>query len=128
MDKMKFSAFTWPNNPETFKIRAIREPEYTIDDDGKFNYTGIGPLCREFTGSGVFYGEYAHQYFNTLQTIMATGTAGNLVHPVWGTATVFLTGLEMQQESREGYVAYSFTFREADESGKIPALPEWQYG
>lgn len=127
MQKMKFKVFTWPNNPETFRIRMFREPEYTIDENGKYNYSGVGPFCREISGSGVFYGKYAYEDFNTLQAIMAIGTAGDLVHPIWGTIYAYLTGLEMQQESREGYVAYSFTFREADESGMIPALPEWQY-
>lgn len=101
---MKYKVFTWPNNPDTFKIRVIREPEYSIDENGRYHYTGLGPLCREFTGTGTFYGTLASQNFNTLQVIMANGTSGELVHPVWGTIDAFLTGLEVIQDARPDHV------------------------
>ena len=75
-------------------------------------------------GSGVFQGSKAVSNFNALSVIMATGQVGELIHPQWGTMSVYLTELKMQQESREDYIAYSFVFREADESGSIPKLPE----
>lgn len=124
MDKLKFRAFTWPENPEVFQIRAVMEPKYTIADDGTISYTGMGPLCRVITGSGVFHGVDARDDFNALAVLMAAAQAGDLVHPVWGTMNVMLTELEMKQESRADYVAYTFAFREADESGMIPQLPE----
>ena len=123
---MKYKVFSWPNQPDSFQIRVIREPEYTVDENGKFQYDGLGPLCREFTGTGSFYGELAYQHFNTLQVLMANGTAGDLVHPIWGTIKAFLTKLELLQDARTDYIAYSYTFREADESGMIPPLPQWQ--
>ena len=55
---------------------------------------------------------------------MATRTQGELFHPVWGTTTAYLTELEMSQSSRPEYIEYSFTFRETDEKGGIPMLPE----
>lgn len=124
MEKLKFRMFTWPENPETFHIEAVMEPQYTIADDGTISYTGMGPLCRIISGKGVFHGSSAAEKFNALSVIMATATAGELVHPVWGTINAYLTGLTMEQESREDCIAYTFTFREADESGKIPALPD----
>lgn len=124
MATMKYKTFTWMELPEVLRIRAVRAPEYEIDEDGRYNYTGLGPLCRIISGEGVFRGQYAYEYFNALQVLMAAGTAGDLAHSTWGTISCFLTEVEMGQESREGYVAYSFTFREADESGVIPALPE----
>ena len=123
MDKLKFRTFTWPENPETFHIQAVMEPEYTINGDGTIEYTGMGPLCRIITGKGVFQGARAVENFNALSVIMATSKAGDLIHPVWGTIYAYLTGLTMEQESREDCIVYTFTFREADESGMIPALP-----
>ena len=124
MATMKYKSFTWMELPETLRIRAVRAPEYEISEDGKYSYTGLSPLCRIISGEGVFRGEYAYEYFNALQVLLATGTAGDLEHSIWGTISAFLTEVEMGQDSREGYVSYSFVFREADESGLIPALPE----
>lgn len=124
MDKLKYKFWTWPENPEIFLIDAVMEPMYTVEDDGTIQYQGLGPLCRVITGSGVFHGADASEDFNALAVIMATGTAGDLVHPVWGTISAYLTGLKMEEGSRENYIAYSFTFREADESGTIPKLPD----
>lgn len=124
MDKLKYKFWTWPENPETFLIEAVRQPLYTVAEDGTISYEGLGPLCRVITGRGVFRGSDAVTSFNALAVIMATGTVGELVHPVWGTFSAYLTGLKMEEESRENYIPYSFTFREADESGMIPVLPE----
>lgn len=124
MDKMSFGVYDFQTNPDTFAISAVRSPQYAIDDDGNITYDGLGPLCRTITGSGVFTGKYAYEFFNGLAVVMATGTLGELKHPVWGVIKAYLTGLEMKQDSREDYVEYSFTFREADESGMIPQLPE----
>lgn len=124
MDRMQFKTFVWPENPETFRIRAVRSPRYTINDTQDYVYGGLGPMCRVISGSGVFCGEYAVQNYNTMQVLMANGTVGELKHPLWGTMKAFLTGLTMDMEGREGYIAYSFTFREADEEGIIPPLPE----
>lgn len=127
MTSMQYKIFTWKENPETFRIQAVRVPEYTINELGKYDYTGLGPMCRIISGSGVFRGKYAYEDFNTLQVLMANGVPGDLIHPIWGTISAYLTELEMSSESRENYVEYSFTFREADETGVIPALPsDWE--
>lgn len=124
MDRMQYKAFVWPENPETFRIQAVRTPRYTINETQDYVYDDLGPLCRIISGSGVFWGEYAVQNYNTLQVLMANGTVGELKHPLWGTIKAFLTGLTMDMEGREDYIAYTFTFREADEEGMIPPLPE----
>ena len=127
MDKMKYRMFTWPENPEEFGIYMVCEPQYQPNNIGQYEYTDIGPLCRVYTGSGVFFGPDAVEWFNALQVMMATRVPGELVHPVWGTAEVaYLTELRMAQESRPDYIKYSFTFREADEKGSIPKLPEYE--
>lgn len=123
-DKMKFQMFRWHENPERFGILAVCEPEYKENEYGSYDYTGIGPMCRVFTGGGVFCGESAVQQFNSLAVLMAVREQGELYHPVWGTTTAYLTQLEMTQQSRPDYIEYSFTFRETDEKGGIPWLPE----
>ena len=123
-DKMKFMMFRFPENPEEFRIYMVTEPEYRIDEYDQYEYTGLGPMCRVYTGSGVFTGPDAAQRFNALQVIMTTRSAGELYHPIWGTGMACLTELEMMQESRPDYVRYAFTFRGVDEKGSIPRLPE----
>ena len=129
-DKMRFQMFQWLENPEEFSIRMVVEPQYRLNDIGQYDYTGLGPMCRIYRGRGVFSGPYAVDQFNSLQVLMATRSAGELYHPVWGTGNVCLTELQMTQQSRPEYIEYSFTFRETDESGTIPWLPELeeQYG
>ena len=124
MERMKYKAFVWPENPESFRITAVRSPLYSIGDLGDYQYSGLGPMCRVISGKGVFCGEYAVQNYNTLQVLMGNGTAGELIHPLWGTISAFLTGLTMDMDGREEYIEYTFTFREADEEGMIPPLPE----
>ena len=125
MDKMKFMMFTWPENPEEFGISARCIPSYTPNESGGYDYTGITPVIRVFKGRGVFCGEDANRRFNALAVIMALGQQGELFHPIWGTTSAYLTELEMEQESRPEYIVYSFTFRETDENGGIPHLPEY---
>lgn len=127
MDKMKFRMFRWPENPEQFGIYMVCEPQYQLNSIGQYDYTGMGPMCRVYTGSGVFFGPDAVEWFNALQVLMSTRAPGELYHPVWGTSkAAYLTELQMAQESRPDYIQYSFTFREADEKGSIPRLPQYE--
>ena len=64
MDKMKYRMFTWPENPEEFGIYMVCEPQYQLNNIGQYEYTDIGPLCRVYTGSGVFFGPDAVEWFN----------------------------------------------------------------
>lgn len=123
MEKMKFENFIWPQNPEVFQVDAEMEPLYTIAPDGSIHYDGLGPLCRVIRGSGIFQGRNAAEYFNTLSVYMAAKLFGKLIHPIWGTFQVYLVELKMKQISREDYIEYAFTFREADPKGVIPMLP-----
>ncbi len=124
MDKLKFEHFTWLQNPEVFQVDAVMEPVYRVQNDGSVVYQGLGPLCRVIRGKGVFQGPDAVRHFNALSVYMAAKLFGSLIHPVWGTFKVYLVQLKMEQCSREDYLEYSFVFREADEKGMIPVLPE----
>ena len=84
----------------------------------------IVPSAVTRVGAGVLRGPDAVQQFNGLAVLMAVRERGELYHPVWGTTSAMLTELEMSQNSRPDYIEYSFTFRETDEMGMIPKLPE----
>lgn len=120
MTKMSFANFTWPNNPEQYEEICVREPVYVKREDGTEEYSGMGPVKRTITGSGAFFGSNAYANFKTLLGQLDLKEAGTLTHPVWGTRKGFLTELKSRMEPAENYVAYTFEFREADSSGKIP--------
>ena len=122
MDKMQFKTFIWPNNPEQYEVEAVRQPVYVKNEDGSDRFAGLGSLCRTMTGSGAFAGAGAYDSFKALQALMGEATSGALTHPVWQSSTVYLTRLKLRQEPLEDYVAYEFTFREADAAGTIPKL------
>lgn len=120
MDKMRFGTFTWPENPERYEETCVREPVYTQNTDGEAVFSGLGPIKRTMTGSGAFAGSGAYTHFKALEALIGQTTAAALIHPVWGTRNAYLMELHSTMEPREDYVAYTFTFREADSSGKIP--------
>lgn len=120
MNKMKFKTFSWPENPAEFHIRYLREPVYEVLEDKSVVFRGLGPVKRTFTGKGVFVGTGAYNSFKTLAALIPQGAPGTLEHPVWGSFSAFLMELNLSQEPRADYVAYDFTFREADSSGALP--------
>ena len=111
--KLVFKTFTWPENPENYREELVREPIYVQTGD-QWVFQGMGEPQRVITGSGTFYGPNAAENFKTLAALFSAGEAGPLTHPVWGTKTVYFTGLELTQSVEPEYVAYSFEFREAD--------------
>lgn len=121
MDKLKFKNFTWPRNPESYKTHYTRDLVYNEVSEGYFQLKGLGDLQRVITGSGVFTGENAFTDFKQLESLCYQTEAGWLIHPVWGKIAAFFVELEMIQEPRENYVAYSFKFLEATISGSEPA-------
>lgn len=121
MEKMSFKTFVWPQNPHTYREEYLREPIYLKNDLGYTVFDSMGAMRRTITGKGVFFGDTAFASFRALAALFADKTTGTLNHPVWGNRNVWFTALELTQEPRENYVSYSFTFREADSNGVIPA-------
>ena len=119
MNKLVFKNYVWPQNPDKYEQRLVREPVYTKGEDGAVSFS-MGPMKRTITGSGSFFGETAYGDFQALVKVFEENTFGGLVHPVFGTSRCFFTELELTTEPREDYVAYRFTFREADADGNIP--------
>lgn len=119
MDHLVYKGFTFPRNPSIYRQSYTRKPLFAEDETGRTVFIGLGGLKHIITGSGVFSGETAYEDFSQLAALCNQVLAGPLVHPVWGTVSAFLTELEMEQESRENYVAYSFTFQVADGNGVL---------
>ena len=119
MNKLVYKNFVWPQNPDVYEQRYVREPVYTKDEDGEIHFS-MGPMKRTITGSGSFFGETAYTDFLALAKVFEENSFGGLIHPVFGTYRCFFTELELTTEPRADYVAYRFEFREADSDGVIP--------
>ena len=120
MEKLKFRDFVWPQNPHTYRENYWRDPEYIRDVNGNESFTGLSGKRCVITGEGVFFGAGAYQNFLNLSSQLDDRTEGLLVHPLWGSRSVYFTRLEMTQEPRENYVSYRFTFVGSDPYGDIP--------
>lgn len=120
MANLMFGSFVWPNDPEKYQEKCVREPVYTQNDSGDATFSGMSAVKRTITGSGVFFGSNAYNNFKQLQALVSQRQAANLAHPVWGTRKGYLTELVSDLESRENYVAYSFTFLEAEADSLWP--------
>lgn len=120
MSNFSFKTFTWPINPEVYNEYYERDAIYAKADTGDTVFSGMGEMKRVITGSGAFFGTDAFENFKKLATLFEDAAAGTLTHPVWGARTVFFTELQMTQPPKADYVAYSFTFKEADSTGALP--------
>lgn len=120
MANLTFKTFSWRQDPHTYREELVREPVYVKNDAGEVEFSGMGPLKRTITGEGVFFGDTAYSDYLALEKLFADSTAGTLTHPIFGERLVYFTGLELLQEPKPLCVAYSFIFREADDTGAIP--------
>lgn len=116
---LKFKNYTWPNDPDTYQEVLSREPQYSTKD-GNTTYTGMSATSRVITGTGAFFGTSACTKFRNLLEVAEETSAGDLVHPIWGTRRCYLTKLELTQEPRENFVSYRFEFTQAKEDGTVP--------
>ncbi len=120
MNKLAFRDFIWPENPEQFTMAYLREPQYENDEHGNPVYLGLGPVKRSLSGKGVFPGPLAYENFQAMETLFLDPNSGNLTLPQGGSMQAYFTELELVQDPRPELITYSFTFREADDSGGIP--------
>ena len=109
---MRYKTFTWPNNPRTYSISYERQTAVHKIPLGAYAMEDLGRTCRVMRGEGEFYGPDAYANFKKLASVFYEGGAGNLFHPVWMTTSAHFTQLQLRQEPRKDYVAYSFTFLE----------------
>ena len=112
MTALQFGTFTWPNNPETFRIVYARDLDIEGDDEGRWSVTNHGRLGRVFLCEGVFHGSTAYSSSIALSNLFLTGGTGTLKHPCWASVTALMTDLEIIEEPGENLVRYKIKFLE----------------
>ena len=119
---MRFKNFVWPHNPRTYSITYERKIAVHKIPFGRHYLQSLGQTRRVLKGEGEFVGEGAYDTFKALANVFYEETPGVLVHPVWMTTTAWFAGLELRQEPRRDYVAYSFEFWEVMSDGNTTEL------
>ena len=112
LSPMRYKNFVWPHNPRVYSITYERKLAVHKIPFGRHYLQSLGQTRRVLRGEGEFVGEGAYDTFKALASVFYEETPGTLVHPVWMTATAWFAGLELRQEPRRDYVAYSFEFWE----------------
>ena len=112
LSPMRFKNFGWPHNPRVYSITYERKIAVHKIPFGRHYLQSLGQTRRVMKGDGEFVGEGAYDTFKALASVFYEDTPGTLVHPVWVATTVWFVGLELRQEPRQDYVAYSFEFWE----------------
>ncbi len=112
LSPMRFKNFVWPHNPRTYTITFERKMALHKIPFGRHYLQSLGQTRRVLRGTGEFVGEGAYDKFKELATVFYEETPGVLIHPVWVTTTAWFAALELRQEPKEDYVAYSFEFWE----------------
>ena len=122
LSPMRFKTFVWPHNPRVYSITYERKLAVHKIPFGRHYLQSLGQTRRVLKGEGEFVGEGAYDTFKALASIFYEETPGTLVHPVWMTTTAWFAGLELRQEPRRDYVAYSFEFWEVLSNSNTTAL------
>ena len=124
LSPMRFKNFVWPHNPRVYSITYERKLAVHKIPFGRHYLQSLGQTRRVLKGEGEFVGEGAYDTFKALATVFYEETPGTLVHPVWVTTTAWFAGLELRQEPRRDYVAYSFEFWEvvSDSTAELAAV------
>ena len=112
LSPMRFKNFVWPHNPRVYSITYERKIAVHKIPFGRHFLQSLGQTRRVLKGEGEFVGAGAYDKFKELAAVFYEETPGTLVHPVWVTTTAWFAGLELRQEPRRDYVAYSFEFWE----------------
>ena len=112
LSPMRFKSFVWPHNPRVYSIAYERNIAVHKIPFGRHYLQSLGQTRRVLRGEGEFVGEGAYDKFKELATVFYEETPGVLAHPVWMTTTAWFAALELRQEPRRDYVAYSFEFWE----------------
>ena len=115
LSPMRFKNFVWPHNPRVYSIAFERKLAVHKIPFGRYRVQSLGQTRRVLRGQGEFAGEGAYDTFKALASVFYEETPGVLVHPVWMTTTAWFAGLELRQEPRRDYVAYSFEFWEEND-------------
>lgn len=117
---MQYKTFVWVNNPKSYTLSCERLTAAHKIPLGDYCVQDLGRSCTVLRGEGEFFGAGAYTQFRRLMEVFRSPGAGVLRHPVWQCSRAYFTRLELAQEPREDYVAYSFEFCDAGEEQAAP--------
>lgn len=117
---MQYKTFVWVNNPKSYTLSCERLTAAHKIPLGDYCVQDLGRSCTVLRGEGEFFGAGAYTQFRRLMEVFCSPGAGALRHPVWQCSRAYFTRLELAQEPREDYVAYSFEFCDAGEEQAAP--------
>ena len=115
---MQYKTFVWVNNPKSYTLSCERLTAAHKIPLGDYCVQDLGRSCTVLRGEGEFFGAGAYTQFRRLMEVFRS--PGALRHPVWQCSRAYFTRLELAQEPREDYVAYSFEFCDAGEEQAAP--------
>lgn len=113
---MRFKDYVWPHNPRVYEMKFGRELKAHRVPFGGTYMQDMGRQQRILKGEGEFCGANAYGQFRKLAQVFLEDGAGMLTHPLWGSVKAQFAALKLRQEPTENFVAYSFEFRECDDS------------
>ena len=119
---MQYKTFVWANNPKSYTLSCERLTAAHKIPLGDYCVQDLGRSCTVLRGEGEFFGAGAYTQFRRLLEVFRSPGAGMLRHPVWQCSRAYFTRLELAQEPREEYVAYSFEFCDAGEEQAAPEV------
>ena len=109
---MRYKNYVWPHNPRVYSIEYERVMAENKVPYGLYHLQDLGRTRRVMRGEGEFAGPDAYAQFGALANVFYDPGAGELIHPLWQTASAHFVELTLRQEPRADYVSYSFTFWE----------------
>lgn len=109
---MQFGAFTWPNDPETVRMKLARKLVMEAGGNNTWTIASAARMGRTFECEGVFCGSSAYQSVNALAALHIAGNPAQLVHPKWGGVNALLTEMEVTEGPGENLLRYRLTFTE----------------
>ena len=109
---MQFGTFTWPNDPEIFRMKFTRKVTVAAGGNGLWTVSNVARLGRTFECEGVFYGSGAYNSVRALATLHIAGNPATLRHPQWDPVSALLSEMEVTEGPGENLLRYKLTFIE----------------
>ena len=109
---MQFGTFTWPNDPEIFRMKFTRKVEVEAGNNDSWTVDNIARMGRTIECEGVFYGSNAYNSIRALATLHILGNPATLIHPQWDNVTALLSEMEVTEGPGENLLHYKLTFIE----------------
>ena len=122
LSPMRFKNFVWPHNPRVYSITYERKIAVHKIPFGRHYLQSLGQTRRQLRGDGQFVDSRTYHTFKERANMFNEEKSGVQDHPVWNTTTAWFAGLELRQEPRRDYVAYSFEFWEVMSNGNTTEL------